>query len=93
MRAFKDIQVSKVNGIDVVIANGNGISLSSTFDPKKRNTWKLEKNTPIPTGLKLVRDLRPGRDDHFMITPASNMPFVKYIGLLQELAVHCKKVS
>ena len=93
VRAFKDLAVNKVNGIEIVVANGNGVSLSSTFDPKKRNTWKLARNTPIPAGLRLVKDLRPGRSDHFMIAPASNMPFTKYLGLLQELAVHCKKIS
>lgn len=93
VRAFKDVMVMKNNGIEMVIANGNGISLSSTFDPKKRNTWKLPKKTVIPTGLRLIKDLRPGRGDHFMIAPTSSMPFTKYIGLLQELAVSCKKVS
>lgn len=93
VRAFKDVMVMKNNGIEMVVANGNGVSLSSTFDPSKRNTWKLSKNTPIPAGLRLVRDLRPGRGDHFMIAPTSMMPFTKYIGLLQELAVSCKKVS
>lgn len=93
VRAFKDVMVMKNNGIEMVVANGNGVSLSSPFDSKKRNTWKLSKNTPIPTGLRLVKDLRLGRGDHFMIAPISNMPFTKYIGLLQELAVSCKKVS
>ncbi len=93
VRAFKDVAVNKVNGIEIVVANGNGVSLSSTFDPNKRNTWKLARNTPIPTGLRLVKDLRPGRANHFMIAPVSNMPFTKYLGLLQELAVYCKKVS
>jgi hypothetical protein len=93
VRAFKDVMVMKTNGIEMVVANGNGVSLSSIFDSKKRNTWKLSKNTPIPTGLRLVKDLRPGRSDHFMIAPISSMPFTKYIGLLQELAVSCKKVS
>ena len=93
VRAFKDVLVMKNNGIEMVIANGNGISLSTTFDPKKKNTWKLSRNTTIPPGLRLVKDLRPGRGDHFMIAPTSTMPFAKYIGLLQELAAHCQKVS
>jgi hypothetical protein len=93
VRAFKDVLVMKNNGIEMVVANGNGISLSSTFDPKKKNTWKLARNTVIPGGLRLVRDLRPGRGDHFMLAPASNMPFAKYLGLLQELAVHCQKIN
>lgn len=93
VRTFKDVLVVKKNGIETVVANGNGISLSSTFDPKKKNTWKLSRNTPIPSGLRLVKDMRPGRDDHFMLAPTSSMPFTKYIGLLQELASHCQKVS
>jgi DNA-binding beta-propeller fold protein YncE len=93
VRSFKDVTVVNRGGIEIVVANGNGVSLSSTFDPQKRNTWVLSKNTPIPFGLSLVRDLRVGRGDHFMVAPTSNMPFAKYIGLLQELAVHCKKVS
>lgn len=93
VRAFKDVTIVKNGGIEMIIANGNGVSLSSTFDPKKRNTWQLSRSTPIPFGLSLVRDLRESRSDHFMIAPTSNMPFAKYIGLLQELAIHCKKVS
>lgn len=93
IRPFKDVMVMKQNGIEMVVANGNGVSLSSVFDPKKRNTWKLSKSTPIPMGLRLVKDLRPGRSDHFMIAPNASMPFTKYIGLLQELAISCKKVS
>lgn len=93
VRAFKDVAVKKVNGIELVIANGNGVSLSTTFDSTKKNTWKLERNTPIPQGLRLVKDLRPGRGDHYMIAPDANMPFTKYLGLPQELAVYCKKVS
>jgi len=93
VRALKDIAVNKINGIEMVVANGNGISLSSSFDPSKKNTWKLARSTPIPFGLRLIRDLRPGRDDHFMIAPTSTMPFTKYIGLLQELAFHCEKIS
>lgn len=92
-RPLKDIAVQVVNGIEVVIANGNGISLSSTFDPTKRNTWKLAKSTQLPIGLTLVHDLRPGRKDHFLLAPASNMPLLKYIGLLQELALRCIKVN
>ena len=92
-RPLKDIAVQVINGIEVVIANGNGVSLSSTFDPSKRNTWKLAKSTPLPVGLSLVSDLRPGRQDHFLLAPSMNMPLVKYIGLLQELALRCVKIN
>jgi hypothetical protein len=47
----------------------------------------------MPAGLRLVRDLRPGRTDHFMLAPTETMPFIKYIGFLQELALRCDKVS
>ena len=67
IRLFKDVAIIKLNGIDVIVANGNGISLSSIFDPTKKNTWKLAKYTPIPSGLVLVKDKRPGRSDHYML--------------------------
>lgn len=92
-RPLKDIMVIKQHDIEVIIANGNGVSLSSTFDPAKKNTWKLTRGTSIPAGLILVRDLRSGRGDHFLIAPNMNMPLAKYIGLLQELAMQCIKVS
>ena len=75
------------------MANGNGISLSSKFDPTKRSTWKLRRGTALPPGLSLVHDRRPGREDHYMLAPTTKMPFLKYIGLLQELALRCEKVS
>lgn len=93
VRPLKDIAVVKQNGIELIIANGNGVSLSSKFDPSKKNTWKISRNTPLPKGLRLVSDRRPGKGDHYMIAPVENMPFMKFIGLLQELAVHCTKVS
>lgn len=32
-------------------------------------------------------------ENHYMLAPIENMPFMKYLGLLQELVSHCQKVS
>ncbi|NHZ92520.1 hypothetical protein F2P45_26450 [Massilia sp. CCM 8733] len=93
VRPFHDVAIITTNGIQTIIANGNGISLNTKFDPKRKNTWKIPVNTPLPSGVKLVKDLRPGHDGHYMLAPAKSMPFAKFIGLLQELVMHCHKVS
>ena len=93
VRPFHDVAIITTNGIQTIVANGNGISLSTKFDPKRKNTWKVPFKTSLPHGIKLVKDLRPGHDGHYMLAPAQNMPFVKFVGLLQELAIHCQRVS
>lgn len=78
------------NGIRMVIANGNGFSAFSVITPlmKKpgKHIWKLKKGARLPNGIKVVKDLRPNHEKHYMLAPESNMPYKKYLGLLEELA-------
>ncbi|GAB2196849.1 Tse2 family ADP-ribosyltransferase toxin [Sessilibacter sp. MAH4] len=88
--------ISKINGVDIVIANGNGFSAFNYITPSmkrpKKKIWKIRKGASIPQGLKLVRDLRPGHDGHYMIAPERNMPLKKYLGLLEELGMDRSRV-
>lgn len=90
-RAKSDVLITKVNGVDVVMANGNGFSAFNYLTPimKKpgKNIWRIKKNALMPQGLKLVKDLRPGHEGHFMIAPEKQMPLKKYLGLLEELGM------
>ncbi|MBR8416735.1 hypothetical protein K6W16_02715 [Burkholderia dolosa] len=93
VRPFKDVMVAMSNGVRIIVANRNGISLTSKYDPKKRGVWRIPRDTRLPAGLLLIKDLRPGHEGHYMLAPSSSMPFAKFIGLLQELAMYCQKVS
>ncbi|WP_368042257.1 hypothetical protein [Burkholderia metallica] len=93
VRPFKDVTVAVVNGISIIVANRNGISLTSKYDPKKRGVWRIPRNTRLPLGLCLIKDVRPNHEGHYMLAPSSSMPFTKFIGLLQELAMYCQKVN
>jgi hypothetical protein len=90
-RAKSDVLIQKINGIDVVMANGNGFSAFNYLTPimkrPGKTIWKIKKHAQMPQGLKLVKDLRPGHDGHFMIAPEKQMPLKKYLGLLEELGM------
>lgn len=95
-RAWKDVLISKINGVDIVIANGSGFSAFNYITPSmkrpKKKSWKIRKGASITQGLKLVRDLCPGHDGHYMIAPERNMPLKKYLGLLEELGMDRSRV-
>lgn len=93
VRRPKDIDTVELNGIQVVIANGKGVSLSTkerlVATPMSGWVWKIPKNTVVPVGLKLIND-RPG---HYSIFPNMNMPLDEFKGLLSKLAMKCQKIS
>lgn len=70
----RDVDMTVVNGITVVVANGKGISVfdreAITQAPFEGWVWKLTAITILPTGLKMVND-KPG---HYCIAPVTNMP-------------------
>lgn len=96
-RAKSDVVIRKNSGVDVVVANGNGFSAFSYITPimkrPKKKVWKIKKGANIPAGLKLVQDLRPGHEGHFMIAPEKEMPLKKYLGLLEELGMDRARVT
>ena len=95
-RAKSDVLITKINGVDVVMANGNGFSAFNYLTPimkrPGKTIWRIKKHAQIPQGLKLVKDMRPGHEGHFMIAPERQMPLKKYLGLLEELGMDSVRV-
>lgn len=95
-RARTDVVITKRDGVDIVVANGNGFSafdhLTRIMRKPGKKVWRINKGAMIPDGLKLVKDQRPGHEGHYMIAPASNMPLKKYLGLLEELGLDRTRV-
>ena len=89
---LKDIKTTKINGINVVIANGKGVSVFDkegiNLSPMSGWVWHISKNIRVPTGLKLVND----KTHHYCIAPVRNMPVDKYKGLLEEMAMRAKRI-
>ena len=88
----RDVNTTIINGIEVIIANGKGISV---FDkaginesPMSGWVWQFSQNIQIPVGLKLVQD----KKHHYCIAPVQNMPVDKYKGLLEEMAMRAKRI-
>jgi len=87
----------KRDGIDAVIANGNGFSafdhITKIMGKPGKKVWRIKKGVLLPHELKLVKDKRPGHEGHYMIAPSTNMPLKKYLGLLEELGLDRSKVQ
>lgn len=96
-RARVDVVIIRRNGIEIVIANGNGFSAFDYLTPimKKpgKKVWKIRKGASLPTGLKLVKDRRAGHQSHYMIAPAYDMPLEKYLGLMKDFGLNRSKVE
>jgi hypothetical protein len=87
-RGLIDCLVVDLDGIKMVVANGNGFSafnrITQVMKSRGKNVWKIKKGSPLPEGIKLVKDLTNA--GHFMLAPTTNMPFKKFLGLLEEIA-------
>ncbi len=96
-RAKVDVVIIEQDGIDTVIANGNGFSafdhLTKIMLKPGKKIWRIRKGADLPIELKLVKDVRPGHDGHYMIAPSVNMPLKKYLGFLEELGLDRSKVE
>jgi hypothetical protein len=96
-RARVDVVITKQDGIDMVVANGNGFSafdhLTKIMRKPGKRVWKIMKGAPLPQELKIVKDMRPGHDGHYMIAPARNMTLKKYLGVLEELGLDRSRVK
>jgi hypothetical protein len=96
-RARVDVVIILRNDIEVVLANGNGFSaydhLTSTMKKPGKKIWRIRKGVSLPPELKLVKDMRPGHEGHYMIAPAAEMPLKKYLGALEELGMNRLKVE
>lgn len=88
--------IKKVDGIEKVIANGNGFSafdhLTKIMQKPGKKVWRIKKNAIIPKELRVVKDMRKGHEGHYMLAPAENMALKKYLGVLEELGLDRSKV-
>ncbi len=96
-RARVDVVIVKQEGIETVVANGNGFSafdhMTKTMNKPGKKIWKIKKGATLPPELKLVKDRRTGHEGHYMIAPSKNMPLKKYLGALEELGLDRSKVQ
>jgi len=87
-----EVDVTEVNSVKVIIANGRGVSLYTHEELNNTSltgwVWKFRPNTNVPHGLKLVND-KPG---HFCVAPVSNMPVDLYKGLLEQMGIKAEKI-
>jgi hypothetical protein len=90
----RDVDIQEINGIKMVVANGQGISLYNKNGLEKMPlsgwVWEIKASTAFPAGLKLIRDDRP--EGHYTLAPVHNMLFGEYVSLLERVAVHCRRV-
>lgn len=90
----REIDTMNVNGIETVVANGRGVSLYNKEGLDVCDltgwVWEIKQNTPFPAGLKLIKDNSPL--GHHALAPLYNMPLSQYVGLLEQVAIHCKKL-
>lgn len=93
-RGLKDCFIVEVDGIKIVKANGNGFSafsaVTSTMKRKGKNVWKIKKGANLGQ-LRVVKDMRPDHNGHFMLAPVQDMPFKKYLGILEEFGLDKSK--
>lgn len=89
-----EIDIIEVNGIKVIVSNGKGISLYNKrgldLSPLSGWVWEISQHTPLPSGLKLIRDNSP--EGHYSLCPNQNMPVSEFVSLLEKVAIFCKKV-
>ncbi len=96
-RARVDVIIIVREGIETVIANGNGFSafdhLTKIMMKPGKKVWRIRKGAALPNELTLVKDRRLGHEGHYMIAPAKNMPLKKYLGALEELGLDRSRVQ
>ena len=84
------------NGVEMVIANGRGISLynKSGLDeaPLTGWVWEITAGSHFPIGLQLIDDGNADRPGHYTLAPSYNMSLSRYFSLLEEVALSAQKV-
>ncbi|RKZ51458.1 MAG: hypothetical protein DRR16_24355 [Candidatus Parabeggiatoa sp. nov. 3] len=93
-RGLKDCLVVLIDGIQIVRANRNGFSafnsITSVMKRKGKNVWKIKKGTTLED-IIIVKDTRLGHEGHYMLVPSKDMPFKKYLGILEEFGLDKSK--
>jgi hypothetical protein len=91
----QDVDSYENNGIQMVYANGKGVSLFNLQELQRRESglsgwvWKIPQGTPPPSGIALRPD--PASPGHFFLCPVSVMTMDRYRALLSELVLHCER--
>lgn len=87
-----EVDLTEINGIKIVIANGRGVSLYTKEELEATTltgwVWKFSAKTSIPFELKLVNDKR----GHYCVAPKMNMPADMYKGLLEKMGLSAERV-
>lgn len=87
-----DVVIVQREGVEIVVANGNGFSafdhLTAIMKRPGKKIWKIRKGASLPAGLKLVKDRRTGHQGHYMIAPAHDMSLEKYLALMKQLGLN-----
>jgi hypothetical protein len=90
----REVDTIHINGVEVVVANGGGVSLYNREGLDKCAltgwVWEIRAGTYFPIGLKLIKDDDPL--GHYTLAPTYNMPLSQYIGLLEQVAIRCQKL-
>jgi hypothetical protein len=88
-----EVDTIQINSVTMIVANGKGISLYNKkgldLAPLSGWVWEIKSNTPMPLGLKLIKDDRP--EGHYSLCPSRNMPVSEFVSLLEKVVIHCKK--
>jgi hypothetical protein len=75
----------------MVRANNRGISLYTLKGVEEVGltgwAWHVRSGTALSSGLKLHSD----KPEHYMICPMTVMPLATFVGLLQQMVMHCEK--
>lgn len=89
----KEITTVVVNGVEMIVANNNGVSVFNKEGLDQTHltgwVWEIKRGTSLPFGLKLVQR---GSKGHHMLVPIQNMPLSQFVGLLEQVAIRCKRI-
>jgi len=87
-----DVNTYEQNGIQMVRANGRGISLRTEAGLSVFRgggwLWKIPKGFQMPSGIALYNN----QGSHYMICPVRDMSMNGYIALLNEVALRCVRI-
>lgn len=87
-RALVDFVITKVDGEDTVLANGNGFSafdhLTSIMKKPGKKVWRIRKGATLPKEVRLVKDLRPGHAGHYMLAVTENIPLRQLMAIMEQ---------
>ncbi len=95
-RAKIDLLILVIDGVETVVANGNGFSAFDHLTPLMKNptkkVWKMKAGMELDKRIRLVKDMRKGHEGHYMFAPAENMPLDDFLQIFVDLAkdtAHC----